>query len=417
MDTLYSNVTNSQIIQVLPLRDVSDPTFALGQIAFEIDVGDNQLLGKGTYFSMQMQITKNDDVTPISGNDDLAPVMDLPAALFDSVEYRINGQLVCSVNEFPQCDYLDHRIVDSSNKLDTLEDILILTNPDTDLRRKSIAIGLNNSTPDNNQYFDVIFQPLPLRQVFRAVDGVVGSARHSFTFYPSHNYKKQAIQTGFAATPVVTPIVKVNNMYLYAEVKTATYSKNTSYQLTYPSMRLLKEPLFSGNTGFNTKNFMLNPKCKAVSIVFQATDAGYNTVHPITYFGALEYSAVPGIDNAIEKNIQQLQLNYLGQDYTPNIYNINQTFAAGIKKDTSSFAYFNNVTQFDDNPVPESQTFWSSRGQFYHFKLYNPKEIKNNNLLTVKYKFSALPVNMTMLVFEHNQEDMVINIQNGFIRI
>jgi hypothetical protein len=418
MDTLYSNVTNSQIIQVLPLRDVSDQTFALGQIQFDVDVGDSQLLGSGTYFSMQVQLTKNDDVTPILTGDDLAPVMDLPAALFDSVEYRINGQLVCSVNEFPQCDFLDHRIVDSSNKLDTLEDILIFTNPDPESRRAAIAASLGNATPDNNQYLDVIFQPLPLRQVFRAVNGVVGAGKHSIIFYPSNNYKTKAIQTNISGALVNTPIFKVNNLYLNAEVKTASYSKSLNYKLTYPTMRLMKEPLFSGNVGFNTKNFMLSPKCKAVTIAFQATDAGYNTEHPITHLGALDYAAYP-LGNAIEKNLQQLQLNYLGQDYTPNLYNINQTYTSvpQIKKDTSSFAYFNNVTQFDNNPVPESENFWSLRGQFYHFKLYNPKEIKNSNLLTVKYKFSALPVDMTMLVFEHNEEDMVLSLSNGSIRL
>lgn len=400
MSQLHGEIKNRELIQVNCNRTVSDATFALGSLDFDINTNQNQLLGKNSYMSMKLQITKINDFTPIGTADNLAPNMDIPACLFDSVTLKVNGQPIYTNNEYPQSDILIRRLYSSSNRLDVIDDILIFTNPDFSTRHDAITTATSELPPDPNSVFDIVFQPLCFQEIFRYIHdvGLAGQAKYTLSFQPNNNYKIQALQMNPFAAPLANPLFKVLDMYLYAEVYTSSYEPNFSYMLTVPKSKMHREPLLEGNNGFNTKTFQLSPTCKAVSVCFQDSRAGSNYQYPITFLS--------NVETANEKDLVQIQLNYLGKNYTPTPYQLEQTYDGVnfLKKDNTSFAYYANIIQYENNPVPESQQFWSARGQFYYFKLYNPDNVKNNNMLNVRYKFSAVPANTNMLVFEHDED-------------
>lgn len=411
MSNLYSKVVDRVIQQVQPLRTATYDAFNLGPIEFSVDLDHNQGLSKKSYMSMKVSVTKTNSTTPLANSDHWGPVMDMPNAFFDSAYIKINGvtvsELLC--NELPQVDMYYRRITQSSNDLDTKEDILIFTSPDVNTRADAVVAAVDNLTPSNNSVFDVVFVPLPLMQLSKYLDGelsILGKCTVTFGFNPNNNYQIQTMQKAYNGS-LITPIVQVQEFFFYPTIVTASIDPSFTYVCRTPHINMFRENIPNGATGFQTKTFKLSPYTKAVSIAFQSSVVGVDQFQAITTLG--DYVA------AQEKNVTQLQINWLGRNYTPSAYQFDNTFNAGFKKDNLSHAYLNNINQLDNDVqmIRESENFFSTRGQYFYWDLYNSQNIKNNDLLTVRFQMNTPPTDMNILVFEHTINNLAFTRHNG----
>lgn len=111
--------------QIPSTRDIQGSNFANSNISFPFQVPQGSWSPHDSYFRLRVKITKaNGD--PLTGEDDIAPNMDIMSNLFTNISLKINGVVCDSVCDYlPQISALKHR---SQNSKGSLDGVLSSTN-------------------------------------------------------------------------------------------------------------------------------------------------------------------------------------------------------------------------------------------------------------------------------------------------
>lgn len=122
LESANRGISRNQYEQQAPTRDVGSGNFPNGSINFRWQTsGVKWWIPSRSYIRMRCSLTKADGVTPVDDADDVAPNMDQCAALFQSLEFRINDKVVSRVADYvAQIDALSTRINKPSAWIDSV---------------------------------------------------------------------------------------------------------------------------------------------------------------------------------------------------------------------------------------------------------------------------------------------------------
>jgi len=134
--SLSQGLSSSQFTQVAPSRDVTGVNLPNGAVHFKFDVsGDEWWVPSRSKFRIRLKITDDTGADNTPGNaidlsDDIAPNMNWPSALWKSVQFRIKGDTIESIDDYlPQCDTLLKRLTKSKSQLDSQDNLLTWMSP------------------------------------------------------------------------------------------------------------------------------------------------------------------------------------------------------------------------------------------------------------------------------------------------
>jgi hypothetical protein len=403
-----------ETLQILPNRNVEDNSLTSGVINFEWSTERGEAVGANTFLDIQFDFYNSNGGSriPFVSANNISLNMNAPAILFDSIGLKINGQIVCEITNYSIIDFLRMRQQLTGYALDNVYNNLMITNGSAstraDITNKAASIDQSVMT------FDFVKNVLPLELLFEGLgSSIKGKANYCLYLQPNVQYKNQIYVNSGAL--INSDIVKnVKGMILYVEKKTLKYDSNFKEVFRMNNIRMFKEPVLSSQ-GEEQRTFYLSPKTKGVTIAFQAISAGQgNNTTPITNLNTQVYTPTDDTTNYLTF----LQLNYLGKNYTPSGHQLLKTNSAVIgtgNTNNNAYAYYSSIRQIG-NDEPESEDSYYLRGPYQYFNLYNPENIKNNNVLTVRYRFSGFGAGLNLLVFEHTEHMGEITVANHEIR-
>lgn len=127
-------------VQYAPSRDVTGANFSNGaQYIKWTTSGQKWWIPQRTYLRMRATLTDGTG-NPLTGNDKVAPNMNLMSTLFQSLEFRIAGQTVCRMSDYvPQIDTLDKRMTKSKAWLDSVGASTCFMQPDVYERLAAVS--------------------------------------------------------------------------------------------------------------------------------------------------------------------------------------------------------------------------------------------------------------------------------------
>ena len=176
-------------------RVVKDDAFPNGDIVYDVRTyGDRWFIPNRSYLKIRCSLTKTDG-TMLEINDGIAPAMNLAPNLFKSMEFKINGRTVSSVNNhLAQVDTLCTRLSKSDSWLSTVGKSHNFWSPD--IRERLNTVTRNGTTVD---------------------EIVNGDA----------NEIKTGIQLGFVYGTLLKTALEENTFSYVDATKTLTYHKGT----------------------------------------------------------------------------------------------------------------------------------------------------------------------------------------------
>ena len=121
LESANKGISRNQYEQQAPTRDVSGANFPNGSINFRWQTsGVKWWLPSRSYIRMRCSLTKANGL-PVNLSDDVAPSMAQCAALFQSLEFRVNDKVVSRVADYvPQIDALSTRVNKSASWIDSV---------------------------------------------------------------------------------------------------------------------------------------------------------------------------------------------------------------------------------------------------------------------------------------------------------
>ena len=119
LESSNQGTSRMQYDQIAPSRDVTTNNFPNGSIHCRFqNTGQKRWIPSKSYLRIRCQLAKADG-TPLKLDDNISPNMGLCAALFQSMEFRINDKTVSRISDFvPQIDALETRLYKSKAWLD-----------------------------------------------------------------------------------------------------------------------------------------------------------------------------------------------------------------------------------------------------------------------------------------------------------
>lgn len=137
-----SGISRNQYNQVAPTRDVTGNNFPNGAIHFKWEnASQNWWIPSKSYLRMRVSLTRSDGVSFLTTEDDIAPNMDLCAALWQSLEFRVAGKTVSRVADYvPLVDALTKRLSKSKSTLDSINASTNFFDPYFKVRQQAVCV-------------------------------------------------------------------------------------------------------------------------------------------------------------------------------------------------------------------------------------------------------------------------------------
>lgn len=128
-----------------PTRSIQGDAFPNGSIHYRWQTsGQKWWLPSRSYLRLRLLLGKKDG-TPLEEADNIAPNMNLAAALFQNMEFRINDKTVSRVSDFvPQVDALETRLRKSASHIDSVGASTNFWQPDFKVRQQQVIVDGDN---------------------------------------------------------------------------------------------------------------------------------------------------------------------------------------------------------------------------------------------------------------------------------
>ena len=128
-----------------PTRSIQGDAFPNGSIHYRWQTsGQKWWLPSRSYLRLRLLLGKADG-TPLEEADNIAPNMNLAAALFQNMEFRINDKTVSRVSDFvPQVDALETRLRKSASHIDSIGNSTNFWQPDFKVRQQQVIVDGDN---------------------------------------------------------------------------------------------------------------------------------------------------------------------------------------------------------------------------------------------------------------------------------
>ncbi len=201
-------------------------------------------------------------------------------------------------------------------------------------------------------------------------------------------------------TPGVDYKVEVKDLQLYLWQSEMNNSGNGIKVYRHNELKCQSQTIVT--TNLTNKTFIVNPKSHSFTLAFQKLDAGLVTTYPKSKFICNNNDHLKLIRFQFRNALTNLPIptpsieynNTLNKDYTSQHYYENQMYLGSFFLDD-----FENLE------------IWQERGPYYSIKLKNQNEMTSR--LTISTQFEELSESISLLLFEHFQEECKFKIDNG----
>lgn len=263
--------------------------------------------------------------------------------------------------------------------------------------RVSLSPDLNNR---NVSTFELLWQP-PL-SVF-GLKHALPAGKYSLVLTPQPDlvYQKYAIESTIAdRTSPANFNVNVSSMYLYTHVVEGERVDNATYYLDLKQLSCQKDVVT--NTQYGAKNFDVSPSTTHLTVAYQSTAAGTNSLRSASKFKCV---------NNEELNLTRLMISYAGQQFPSPDWD----GAVTATTDTSTQRYLESLLysgEYFTEGQAESLKEFQNRGAYYHFNI--PREgTDRSTRVAVNSQFSALVNPANVLLFSHSKQIARVKISEG----
>ena len=268
-------------------------------------------------------------------------------------------------------------------------------------------VGASASNPRRAKEFEMWWQP-PLGFFSADNDKFIpaGNYRIEMTPHPSGTWEKYVIESFANKVPNTDYKVEVVSMLFEALQGERKPLPDGSVPLAYEACRCQAQNL---TTQSNTqKTFVVNPQSHALSLFYQASDAGENTTRSRSKFVCVDNDELNLTRFYIQWGRQQLPSPQPDIDYDAAN---GRDFIVQRYKESLLYAgqYFNQGGQED------IQT-WIERGTYYHFLWPKRPTDEDNERCYVNSQFSALNERENeIFLCDHWIREASLSVRNGVV--
>jgi hypothetical protein len=385
-------ITKFQYRRVTPKASATGDSFAGGQIIFDYTLaGDSWWIPSRSYVNVRAKLSKVVGAveTPPVPADGVAPSMNFTACLFDSADFRLNGQSMGNITKnLPQVDSMSKLLNKGATWFKANESVNFW-NPDFNERQ---ALMVKNS-------FETCWiPPLGIFQYNKAIP----SGRYELVLTPKPSYERAAVES----TNAIVFGNAENNFKLTIEsitfhvcvVDGPRSNENSTYYIDYEHLNVHPRRIVDGSN--LTENFTISKTTHGICVASQSRDAGNNTLHTPSKFLAA----------GDEQKLEKLRIDYAGTSQpSPDL---DVEYDGTINHMTNAY-YQSQLYNGSEYDPAASVGFddWLKRGPYFLYR-WSKDGLDTSTSCDVNVQYSAM-ADGNLLVFDIHRKIAVIKVENG----
>ena len=389
-------------IQKQAHRDVSAANFSNGQINFNICIPQGMYWSPSkSFFDMRVSTMQNDNTSRLADETNIAPAMFQGDTCFRQMCLKVNGQPISRIDDYvAQVSALKHRIKRTDSWLNTVGKYDIISEFSW-AERKNLVTSDGGGRAKGK--YSLAWQPA--LGVWNKEYLPAGKYQLELLPKPASVLSIHGVDSNGNVVAANNYSFRVERMHMYLWTGVDDSPPQGEYGFSFSECRCQSQNITTNS--LTQKTFTVDPRTRALSLAFQASDAGQASTRSITLFKA------EGDD---ELNLERHYISFRGQKLPDTIPELEYA-SAGADADLDYFTqmYREQMEYSGAHKKPDHEDLitWEGRGIYFH---YDQWPSSGSDKVHVSHQFSAAFTSATqLLLFDHWDEYVKLHYQQGKI--